>query len=112
MIYHVKGKFRIDKAHEFLLKLTDGTIEQQKPDGPEIVRAMKSATIDEHEMVNWTEECFCPTPLAHERETVYDFYFTNLTTKVTLKHKMMEGVSFIDMLLTCSESQRNKHYHP
>ena len=40
MIYRVKGKFRFDKAHEFFLKLTDGTIEDQKPDGSEIVRAM------------------------------------------------------------------------
>jgi hypothetical protein len=25
--------------------------------------------------------CFCPTPLYHERQTQYDFYFTDLTTE-------------------------------
>ena len=100
MIYQVKGKFRFDRAHEFLLKLTDGTIEQQKPDGAEIVRAMKSATIDEHGMVNWTEECFCPTPLMHERATVFDIYFTELQATVTQKHEKTEGDLFMGRLST------------
>ena len=106
MIYSVKGKFRFDKAHEFFLKLTDGTIEDQKPDGSEIVRAMKSATIDEHGMVNWTEECFCPTPLMHERKTIYDLYFTLLTTEVIPNHEIIEGVSFVDNLSSLLKNSR------
>ena len=58
----------------------DGTIEGQKPDGREIVASMKRATVDEVGFVRWSEVCYCPTPLEHERETVYDLYFTDLTT--------------------------------
>ena len=37
MIYKVKAKFNFDKAKEFHKKLTDGTIQKQKPDGPEML---------------------------------------------------------------------------
>lgn len=100
MIYRVKGKFDFAAAQEFYQKLTDGTIERQQPDGPEIVRAMKSAMIDETGDVNWTETCFCPIPLLHERETVYDFYFTALIAEVIPNHEVIEGASFIDRLLS------------
>ena len=100
MIYLVKGKFNYDAAQEFYQKLTDGTIKKQRPDGPEIVRAMNSAMIDENGDVNWTETCFCPIPLKHERETVYDLYFTALITEVIPNHKKIEGASFIDKLLS------------
>ena len=97
-MYRVRGEFLFDKAEEFMKKLTDGSIEQQKPDGPEIVRAMKSATIDENGFVNWTQRCFCRTPLKHERKTVYDFFFETMKVTVILKHEIIEGVSFMDKL--------------
>ena len=98
MIYQVKAKFNYDVAEEFYHKLMDGTISKQKPDGSEIVRAMNSAIIDQNGYINWTEKCFCPIPLMHERKTVYDFYFTTLKTKVISKHKILEGVNFVDKL--------------
>ena len=33
MIYKVKAKFNYDKAKEFLGRLRDGSIENQRPDG-------------------------------------------------------------------------------
>ncbi|NKI30442.1 hypothetical protein [Croceivirga thetidis] len=102
MIYRVSAKFNFDKTLEYLQKLIDGSIEKQRPDGPEIIRAMYSATIDENGIVNWTEKCFCPTPLKHERETVYDFYFTELNTIPTPKHEITAGVSFICKLHSLS----------
>ena len=106
MIYRVSGKFLYDKAEEFMQRLKDGTIERQMPDGPEIVRAMKSAIIDNIGVVNWTEECFCPIPLMHERETIYDLYFTALTTEVIPNHEILEGVSFVDKLSLLLKNSR------
>ncbi|MEM9051024.1 MAG: hypothetical protein AAGC47_03130 [Bacteroidota bacterium] len=102
----MSGKFLYDKAEEFMQKLRDGTIERQKPDGPEMVRAMQSAKIDNKGVVNWTEECFCPTPLMHERETIYDLYFMALTTKVIPNHEVIEGVSFVDKLSLLLKNSR------
>ncbi len=98
MIYKVKAKFNYDKAHEFYQKLIDGTIEKQRPDGPEIVSSMKRATVDDQGYTHWTELCFCPTPLQHERATVYDYYFTEMHTAPIQQHKEMEGESFIKKL--------------
>lgn len=98
MIYRVKGKFNYDVAKEFYQKLNDGTIKKQQPDGSEIIRAMNSAMIDENGDVNWTEKCFCPIPLMHERKTVYDLYFTALIIEVIPNHKILKGTSFIDKL--------------
>ena len=100
MIYQVKAKFNYDKAQEFYQKLTDGTIEKQRPDGPEIVSSMNRATIDDNGNINWTELCFCPTPLQHERETVYDTYFNDMRTVSVSDHKIIEGSSFIEKLAT------------
>lgn len=98
MIYQVKAKFNYDKAREFHQKLTDGSIEKQRPDGAEIVSSMNRATIDDKGYVNWTEMCFCATPLRHERATVYDTYFTEMKTEPIPGHKAIEGKSFMEML--------------
>jgi len=96
MIYKVKAKFNHKKAKEFYKKLTDGTIEKQRPDGPEIVASMHRATIDEAGLINWTETCYCPSPLHHERGTVYDHYFSDLKTEEVENHQNFEGKSFIE----------------
>ena len=100
MIYKVKAKFDYDKAKEFQVKLTDGTIQNQRPDGPEIVASMKRATIDENGVVNWSELCYCPTPLKHERATVLDHYFTDVITEPIEEYKIFEGQSFMEKLST------------
>ena len=100
MIYQVKAKFNYDKAQEFYRKLTEGIIEKQRPDGPEIVSSMNRATIDDNGDINWTELCYCKTPLQHERATVYDTFFTDLITKPFSNHKIIEGKSFMEKLST------------
>ena len=45
MIYKVTAKIIEDKVAEFYLKLTDGTIASQRPDGKEIVASMKRAVL-------------------------------------------------------------------
>jgi len=95
LIYKVQAKFNYDKIQEFHQKLTDGTIEKQKTDGYEIVNSMNRATIDDEGNVNWTELCYCPTPLKHERGTVYDQYFTDMKTEPIEDYKTFEGKSFM-----------------
>jgi len=98
MIYKVQARFNQSKAKEFYKKFTDGTIENQRPDGPEIIASMNRATIDSSGLVYWTELCYCPTPLRHERVTVYDQYFSDLKTKQIENHEKLEGALFINDL--------------
>ena len=94
MIYRVRAKFINEVATEFFEKLTDGTINSQKPDGKEIVESMKRAMITEPGVIEWCEMCFCPTPLQHERATVYDHYLSDMTTELVDDYGDVEGESF------------------
>jgi len=98
MLYKVQARFIEGKAKEFYQKLADGTIEKQRPDGMEIVASMNRAKIDSTGLVKWTETCYCPTPLAHERATVYNKYFTDLKTEATHNHEKFEGDSFMESI--------------
>jgi len=124
MIYKVTAKLIEGKAKEFYQKLTDGTIQKQQPDGQEIIDSMQRALIqksgrppgkikegpDSREgqteigpkrksgLIVWSECCYCPTPLAHERATVLDHYFSDLTTELIDDYEEYEGDSFWDYL--------------
>ena len=98
MIYKVTAKFFDSKAKEFYQKLTDGSIQNQKPDGPEVVDSMHRATIGESGLIMWSELCYCNPPLAHERSTVLDNCFTEITTKPIDDYEEYEGDSFWDYL--------------
>ena len=45
MFYAVRARFDEKVVPEFYKKLTDGTVQNQKPDGIEIVESMKRAKI-------------------------------------------------------------------
>ena len=98
MIYSVKAKFIERKMKEFFQKLTDGTIENQKPDGAEILNSMKRAKITKSGVIEWSEMCFCSPPLKHERQTVYDKFFSDMETKIIDDYTEFEGESFFDYL--------------
>jgi len=99
MIYKVTAKFYDDKVGEFYRKLTDGSIQNQKPDGQEMVGSMHRASIGESGLIIWSELCYCNPPLAHERSTVLDNYFTEITTKPIDDYEKYEGDSFWDYLV-------------
>ena len=63
MLYAVSA----NRALEFHARLTDGSTASQRPDGAEIVAAMKRSRAAPDGTVRWTETCYCPTPLQHER---------------------------------------------
>ena len=98
MIYSVKARYIEEKMKWFYQKLTDATIQNQKPDGQEIVKSMKRAKITEPNVIQWSEMCFCSPPLKHERKTVYDHFRVNMETKVIDEHVEYEGELFMDFL--------------
>ncbi|KAG0511111.1 MAG: hypothetical protein NPMRD1_310004 [Nitrosopumilales archaeon] len=98
MIYTVKARYMEKKMGEFYQKLTDGTIQNQKPDGYEIVNSMKRAKITGPESIQWSEMCLCPTPLKHERETVYKHFLTDIETEIVDDYMEFEGESFMDFI--------------
>ena len=80
MHYRVTARLIEETAAEFFRKLSDGSIADQKPDGREIIASMQRARIDPSGDICWSERCYCATPLEHERQTVYDQYFREMTT--------------------------------
>ena len=98
MIYSVKARFIEEKMGEFYRKLTDGTIQNQKPDGQEIVNSVKRAKITEPNTIQWSEMCFCPTPLKHERETVYNHFLTDMETEIIDDFVEFDGELFFEFL--------------
>ncbi|HET6516798.1 MAG TPA: hypothetical protein VFG25_01065 [Nitrosopumilaceae archaeon] len=83
---------------EFYRKLIDGTIKNQKPDGQEIVNSMKRAKITAPNTIEWSEMCFCSPPLKHERETIYNNFFTNIETKIISDYTDFDGELFFEFL--------------
>ena len=98
MFYSIKAKFIPENMKDFFQKLTDGTIENQKPDGTEILNSMKRAKIIEPGIIQWSEMCFCSPPLKHERQTVYDKFFSEMEIKNIDDYVEFKGKSFFDYL--------------
>jgi len=98
VIYSVKARFIEEKTREFYQKLTDGTIKNQKPDGNEIIESMKRAKITAPNVIEWSEMCFCSTPLKHERETIYDNFLIDFETTRIDDYVEYEGEFFMDFL--------------
>ncbi len=104
MFYAVRARLKKDAAAEFLRRLLDGTIAAQRPDGPEIVDSMKRAVVTDSGDIEWSEVCYCPTPLAHERKTVYDHHFEDMTTEVVDGYQQHTGRALMDYLEEVAES--------
>ena len=98
MFYSIKAQYIEEKMGEFYQKLTDGTIQNQKPDGQEIVDSMKRAKITAPKIIQWAEMCFCPTPLKHERETIYNHFLTDLETQSIDNYVEFDGELFFNYL--------------
>ena len=98
MHYVVTARLKPETAADLLRKLTDGTVANQKPDGEEIVQSMHRATIDDDGFVRWSEVCYCPTPLEHERATVYDHHFEEIQTKPVEEYVEFKGEPLMEHL--------------
>jgi hypothetical protein len=100
MEYRVKAKPIPDKLPDFYKALTDGSVENQRPDGSEIIASMKRAKVTSPGIIEWYETCYCSTPLQHERETVYDRYLTNIEAVLTTDTSEIVGEPFWSILET------------
>ena len=106
MIYKVKARVIDETIGEFYCKLADGTVTKQRPDGEEIVASMKRAVLTGPGVAEWYETCFCPTPLQHERQTQYDFYFTDMTTERAKGYGEIQGTSLWSYMASKAEAGR------
>jgi hypothetical protein len=104
MIYKVRASIIEEKIVEFYRKLADGTLAKQRPDGEEITASMKRAVLTAPGVAEWYEKCFCPTPLAHERQTQYDFYFSDMTTGEAEGYGEIKGESLWDYMVSKAEA--------
>jgi hypothetical protein len=104
MIYKVKATLIDGTIGEFYRKLVDGTVAKQRPDGEEIVACMKRAVLTGPGAAEWYETCFCPTPLRHERQTQYDFYFTDITTEPAKGYDEIQGASLWSYMASKAEA--------
>ncbi len=98
MFFRVRAQLRQDTAAELRRKLTDGTIQSQKPDGQEIVDSMNRAVVTKSGEIEWSEVCYCDKPLGHERATVYDHHFGALTTQLVDGYQEHQGRPFMAYL--------------
>ena len=99
MLYKVKAKIIEESMGDFYNALTNKTIENQKPDGFYIHKAMKEALLQDKKTIVWYEACYCSTPFKHERQTVYDDYFYEFETTLVYEVKDdIRGDSFWDYL--------------
>ncbi|MCE2513844.1 MAG: hypothetical protein J4F37_02305 [Acidobacteria bacterium] len=103
MHYRVRARFREPMAAAFRRALRE-TIPRQQPDGEEIVDSMRRAVVTGDGTVEWSEACYCPTPLQHERSTVYDRYFDDLTTETVEGYETHDGAPFLAHLDRLAES--------
>ncbi len=97
-IYRVTARLKADTAGNLRRKLDDGSIAAQQPDGQEMVDAFGRATVTKSGDVRWSETCYCPTPLAHERATVLDRFFEDLTAEPIETYQRYEGRPFLEYL--------------
>ena len=107
MIYKVKARVIDETIGEFYRKLADGTVAKQRPDGGEIVASMKRAVLTGPGVAEWYEMCFCPTPLYHERQTQYDFFFTDMTTAEAEGYVEIQGESLWAYMASKAEAARH-----
>src|SRR6516165_3269833 len=104
MIYKVKARVIEETIGEFYRKLADGTVSKQRLDGEEIVASMKRAVLTAPAVAEWYEMCFCPTPLHHERQTQYDFYFADMTTEPANAYGEIQGTSLWSHMASIAET--------
>ena len=107
MIYKVKARVIDETIGEFYLKLADGTVAKQRPDGEEIVASMKRAVLTAPGVAEWYELCFCPAPLHHERQTQYDLYFTDMTTEPAKGYGEIQGASLWSYMASKAAAARH-----
>ena len=108
MYYRVRGRLREEAAAEFRRLLRGGTIARQRPDGQQIVESMERAVVTSGGVVEWSQVCYCPTPLRHERSTVYDRFFDDMVTEPAEGYLSHDGRPFLAHLDELADSTERR----
>ena len=74
MRYLVTARLKPEKAADLAAAVEDGTLGLGSVAGGEYLRNMADARQLDDGRVQWVEVCFCPTPLAEEREYWEEFF--------------------------------------
>jgi len=74
MRYLVTARLKPGKASDLRQALDQGTLGEGSVAGDEYESNMETARILDDGRIQWVETCFCPTPLAEERE-YWEEYF-------------------------------------
>lgn len=98
MFYYVTAQLRTEMAGDLRRALLDDTIRNQKPDGQEIVDSLMRAVVTTDGAVEWSEVCYCEPPLAHERQTVLDRFFDEISTRPVDGYQEHRGRRFVEYL--------------
>ncbi len=93
MISHVIATFKEETAVRLKAKIADGSIQRQHPDGAEIMASMARAVLTDDGRVQLTETCYCQTPLWHERTSVLDAHFDDISATPVPHHLSLKGDS-------------------
>ena len=104
MIYRVTAMLKPATSGELRRKLDDGTIAAQQPDGQEMVDSLHRAVLQDNGRVVWSEQCFCPSPLAHERATQLDHFFDDIVTEPIEDYHAYDGRPFMEYLTEMTET--------
>ena len=103
MYYRVTARLKPETAEDYQRKLTDGTIQSQRPDGREIVDSMNRAVLTDDGRALFSIACHCQTPLAHERATVFDEHFDAMQIEQIEGYQTYEGRPFMAYLAEIAE---------
>ena len=95
MFYRVTARLKKGMAGSLKQALFDDTIRHQKPDGQEIVDSMERAIVSHDGVVEWSEVCYCDPPLQHERHTVFDRYFDEISIEPVDSYQQHTGNSVV-----------------
>jgi hypothetical protein len=74
MRYLVTARVKSGKEAALRDAIDEGTLGEGSIAGDEYLRNMENARTDDRGHVKWVEVCYCPTPLAEERE-YWEEYF-------------------------------------
>jgi hypothetical protein len=83
MFYLVRAKPDKNRLEMLGKELVTGKIVQMKPFGEALSYSLNNAKIDSKDpnYALWVEEDYCSPPLAMERESVLDRYFSDITVE-------------------------------
>jgi hypothetical protein len=74
MRYLVTARLRVDKSVALRTAIDDETLGRGSVAGDEYLRNMGDAREYDDGRVQWVEVCYCPTPLAEEREYWNEYF--------------------------------------